>query len=147
MCCSKGFQSLTSQTACFGSEGSFPPIWDYFDLFAYFMIAITLSLWDQQGPQEEHVNPTVNNGVRSYFLKFDCRAANIVSMFSKWEYKPRLFNEFSIKSILKQATDLLHCENILYFFVALNLQNLNYPIFFTAPPPPLPPEKEPLIYL
>ena len=83
MCYSKGFQLLTSQTACFGSECSFPPIWDYFGLFAYYMIAITLSLWDQRGPQKEHVNPTVNDRVGNYFLKFDCRAANIVSMFSK----------------------------------------------------------------
>lgn len=103
MCYSKGFQLLTSQTACFGSECSFPPIWDYFDLFAYYMIAITLSLWDQRGPQKEHVNPTVNNRVRNYFLKFDCRAANIVSMFSKWEYKPRLWRWILWKIHLKTS--------------------------------------------
>lgn len=61
MCYSKGFQLLTSQRACFGLEWSFFPIWDYFDLFAYYINAITLSLLDQQGPQKEHVNPTVSD--------------------------------------------------------------------------------------
>lgn len=81
-CRSKGFPALTSQAAGFGSESPFPPMWSYFDLFAYFMIAIKLSLWNQRGSQKEHANPTANDRVRSYFGKSDCRAGDKVSMFS-----------------------------------------------------------------